>query len=314
VEELTQHVLKGEHRALAKAISIAETGGESSRRLMKLLYPRSGNAFTIGFTGPTGTGKSSLVDKMIEEYRKRGRKVGVLAIDPSSAFTGGALLGDRVRMMEHTLEKDVFIRSMASRGDIGGLARAARNAIRILDAAGLDPVIVETVGAGQTEVQVATTVDATVVVLMSQLGDEVQAFKAGFTEIGDLFVVNKADLVNPSKAMYNIASSLKQREDGWRPPVLKTSALKGTGIAGLVDALEKYRKHIDEHGSREKMARVKIEAELVETAYSDFYRDTVDRLKGQKDWGLLVDRVLKHQTDPETAASQLAKTIRKLNG
>jgi LAO/AO transport system kinase len=314
VEELTQHVLKGEHRALAKAISIAETGGESSRRLMKLLYPRSGNAFTIGFTGPTGTGKSSLVDKMIEEYRKRGRKVGVLAIDPSSAFTGGALLGDRVRMMEHTLEKDVFIRSMASRGDIGGLARAARNAIRILDAAGLDPVIVETVGAGQTEVQVATTVDATVVVLMSQLGDEVQAFKAGFTEIGDLFVVNKSDLVNPSKAMYNIASSLKQREDGWRPPVLKTSALKGTGIEGLVDALEKYRKHIDEHGSREKMARVKIEAELVETAYSDFYRDTVDRLKGQKDWGLLVDRVLKHQTDPETAASQLAKTIRKLNG
>jgi LAO/AO transport system kinase len=314
VEELAQHVLKGEHRALAKAISIAEAGGESSRRLMKLLYPRSGNAFTIGFTGPTGTGKSSLVDKMIEEYRKRGRKVGVLAIDPSSAFTGGALLGDRVRMMEHTLEKDVFIRSMASRGDIGGLARAARNAIRILDAAGLDPVIVETVGAGQTEVQVATTVDATVVVLMSQLGDEVQAFKAGFTEIGDLFVVNKSDLVNPSKAMYNIASSLKQREDGWRPPVLKTSALKGTGIEGLVDALEKYRKHIDEHGSREKMARVKIEAELVETAYSDFYRDTVDRLKGQKDWGLLVDRVVKHQTDPETAASQLAKTIRKLNG
>ena len=314
VEELTQHVLKGEHRALAKAISIIETGGQSSRQLMKLIYPRSGNAFTIGFTGPTGTGKSSLVDKTIEEYRKRGKRVGVLAIDPSSAFTGGALLGDRVRMMEHTLEKDVFIRSMASRGDIGGLARAARNAIRILDAAGMDPVIVETVGAGQTEVQVATTVDATVVVLMSQLGDEVQAFKAGFTEIGDLFVVNKSDLVNPSKTMYNIASGLKQREDGWRPPVLKTSALKGTGIAGLVDALEKYRKHIDEHGSREKMARVKIEAELVETAYSDFYRDTVDRLKGQRDWDLLLDRVLKHQVDPETAASQLAKTIRKLNG
>ena len=314
VEELTQHVLKGEHRALAKAISIMETGGESSRQLMKLIYPRSGNAFTIGFTGPTGTGKSSLVDKTIEEYRKRGRRVGVLAIDPSSAFTGGALLGDRVRMMEHTLEKDVFIRSMASRGDIGGLARAARNAIRVLDAAGMDPVIVETVGAGQTEVQVATTVDATVVVLMSQLGDEVQAFKAGFTEIGDLFVVNKSDLVNPSKTMYNIASGLKQREDGWRPPVLKTSALKGTGIAGLVDALEKYRKHIDEHGSREKMARVKIEAELVETAYSDFYRDTVDRLKGQKDWDLLLDRVLKHQVDPETAASQLARTIRKLDG
>src|SRR5947199_10089000 len=147
---------------------------------------------------------------------------------------------------------------MASRGDIGWLTRAARDGIRILDGAGMDPVIIETVGPGQTEVQVATTVDATVVVLMSQLGDEVQAFKAGFTEIGDLFVVNKSDLVNPSKTMYNIASGLKQREDGWRPPVLKTSALKGTGIAGLVDALEKYRKHIDDHGSREKMEGAKI--------------------------------------------------------
>src|SRR5215831_16755667 len=176
-EELAGQVFKGDHRALAKAISTIEHGGEPSRRLMKLVYPKTGNAFTIGFTGPTGTGKSSLVNRTIEGYRKRGRKVAVLAIDPSSAFTGGALLGDRVRMMEHSLEKDVFIRSMASRGDLGGLARAARNTIRILDAAGMDPVIVETVGAGQTEVEIATTVDATVVVLISQLGDEVQAFK-----------------------------------------------------------------------------------------------------------------------------------------
>src|SRR2546428_9466867 len=171
---------------------------------MKLLYPRTGNAFTIGFTGPTGTGKSTLVDKTIEEYRKRGRRVGVLAIDPSSPFTGGALLGDRLRMMDHSLEREVYIRSMASRGDVGGLARAARNTIRVLDAAGMDVVIVETVGAGQTEVQIASTVDATIVVLMPQLGDEIQAFKAGFAEIGDLFVINKSDLVNPAKTIYNI--------------------------------------------------------------------------------------------------------------
>src|SRR5207245_5060404 len=187
-----------------------------------------------------------------------------------------SLLGDRVRMMEHTLEKDVFIRSMASRGDIGGLARAARNAIRILDAAGMDPVIIETVGAGQTEVQVATTVDATVVVLMSQLGDEVQALKAGFTEIGDVFVVNKADLVNPSKTMYNIASGLREK-DGWRPPLLKTVALKGTGVPAVVDSLEKFRKHLDEKGLREKHAQGRIEEELIEAAVSDFYRETVDR-------------------------------------
>src|SRR5881628_1415542 len=281
--DLASQVLKGDHRALAKAISVVEAGGEPCRVLIRELYPHTGKAFTVGITGPTGTGKSTLVDKAIEEFRKRCRTVGVLAIDPSSAFTGGALLGDRLRMLDHSLERDVFIRSMASRGDIGGLARAARNTVRVLDAAGMDIIIIETVGAGQAEVEVASAVDAVVVVLMPQLGDEVQAFKAGFGEIGDVFVVNKADLVNPSKTMYNIASGLKEREDGWRPPVLKTSALKGTGIAGLVDALEKYRKHIDEHGSREKMARVKIEAELVETAYSDLYRDTVDRLKGEKD-------------------------------
>ncbi len=312
-EELVGQVLEGDHRALAKAISIVESGGDASRRLMRQIYPETGRAFTVGFTGPTGTGKSSLVNRVIEEYRKRGRRVAVLAIDPSSAFTGGALLGDRIRMMEHSLEKDVFIRSMASRGDLGGLARAARNTIRILDAAGMDPVIVETVGAGQTEVEIATTVDATVVVLMPQLGDEVQAFKAGFAEIGDVFVVNKSDLVNPAKTMYNIASSLKDREDKWRPPVLKTSALKGTGVSALVDALEKYRRHVDASGSREKMLRNRVEAELVETAYADFYRVTVGQLTGQKEWNLLVNRVVKHELDPETAATRLVRTLRKLD-
>ena len=165
--------------------------------------------------------------------------------------------------MDHSLEKDVFIRSMASRGDMGGLARAARNTIRVLDAAGMDVVIVETVGAGQAEVEVASAVDATVVVLMPQLGDEVQAFKAGFGEIGDVYVVNKSDLVNPSKTMYNIASGLKEK-DGWRPPVLKTVALKGTGVPAFVDALEKFRHYLDEHGLKEKRLTGRIEEELAE--------------------------------------------------
>ncbi len=309
--DLSSQVLEGDRRAVAKAISIVEAGGEQGRKLIQELYKHTGQAFSIGVTGPTGTGKSTLVDKTIEEYRKRDRSVGVLAIDPSSAFTGGALLGDRVRMMDHSLEKKVYIRSMASRGDLGGLARAARNTIRVLDAAGMDIIIVETVGAGQTEVQIATTVDATVVVLMPQLGDEVQAFKAGFAEIGDLFVINKSDLVNPAKTIYNIASGLQGR-DGWRPPVLKTVAVKGTGVPALVDALEKFRKHLEAGGLRQKRLRERIESELVDAAFSDFYHQTVRRLRDQKELDALVGRVVKRELDPETAASRLVEIIAKI--
>ena len=304
-------MLKGEHRAVAKAISIVEAGGEPSRKLIQELYPHTGKAFTIGVTGPTGTGKSTLVDKIVGEYRERGRSVGVLAIDPSSVFTGGALLGDRVRMMDHSLEKKVYIRSMASRGDLGGLARAARNTIRVLDAAGMDVIIVETVGAGQTEVQIASTVDATIVVLMPQLGDEVQAFKAGFAEIGDLFVINKSDLVNPAKTIYNIASGLQER-DGWRPPVLKTVAIKGTGVPAVVDAIEKFRKHLETGTLREKRLSKRIQSELVDAAFSDFYHQTVKRLEDQKELDALVGRVVKRELDPETAASRLVGIISKI--
>ena len=305
-------MLKGDHRALAKAISIVESAGVARRRLIQELYPRTGKAFTLGITGPTGTGKSTLVDKTIQEFRKRGRKVGVLAIDPSSPFTGGAILGDRIRMMDHSLEREVYIRSMASRGDVGGLARAAINTIRVLDAAGMDVVIVETVGAGQTEVQVATAVDATVVVLMPQLGDEVQAFKAGFNEIGDIFVINKADITNPSRTMFNVASGL-QEKNGWRPPVLKTVAIKGIGVASLVDSIEKFQKFLDDHGMREERAKKRLESELIEAAFSDFYTETVIRLKQAKSWQHLLGQVAKKELDPETAASRLVKAIAKLD-
>lgn len=303
--------MKGDRKALAEAISIVEDGGPQRRKLIQELYPRTGRAFTVGITGPTGTGKSTLVNGAIEEYRRRGKKVGVLAIDPSSPLTGGALLGDRLRMMDHSLEKDVYIRSMASRGDVGGLARAARNTIRVLDAAGMDVVIVETVGAGQTEVQVATAVDATVVVLMPQLGDEVQAFKAGFNEIGDIFVVNKADIVNPAKTMFNVASGVEEK-NGWRPPVLKTVALKGTGIAALVDALEKFRIFSEDHGLRKERLRTRLEAELIDAAFSDFYLDSVDRLKESRSWRQLLGQVTEKELDPETAAARLVKIIGKL--
>ena len=221
-------------------------------------------------------------------------------------------MGDRLRMMDHSLEKEVYIRSMASRGDIGGLARAARNTIRVLDAAGTEIVIVETVGAGQTEVQVATAVDATVVVLMPQLGDEVQAFKAGFNEIGDIFVVNKADITNPSKTIFNLASGI-QEKNGWRPPVLKTVATKGTGVTALVDSLDKFRKFLDDHGLRQERLRQRLEAELVEAAFSDFYNKTVNRLRQSRSWHNLLGQVTRKEVDPETAASKLVKTIAGLD-
>ncbi len=311
VGELASKVLKGDHKALAKAISIVEDGGPTRTKLIRELYPHTGKAFTIGITGPTGTGKSTLVNRTIEEYRKRGKKVGVLAIDPSSPLTGGALLGDRLRMMDHSLEKDVYIRSMASRGDVGGLARAARNTIRVLDAAGMDVVIVETVGAGQTEVQVATAVDATVVVLMPQLGDEVQAFKAGFNEIGDIFVVNKADIVNPAKTMFNVASGVEEK-NGWRPPVLKTVALKGMGVAALVDALEKFRTFVEDHGLRKVRLQNRLEAELMDAAFSDFYTESVDRLRESRSWRQLLGQVTDKELDPETAAGKIVKIIGKM--
>ncbi len=312
VSDLALRVFKGDHRALAKAISIVEGAGQARQKLIHELYPRTGNAFTVGITGPTGTGKSTLVDKTIQEFRKRDRKVGVLAIDPSSPFTGGAILGDRIRMMDHSLEREVYIRSMASRGDVGGLARAAINTIRVLDAAGMDVIIVETVGAGQTEVQVATAVDATVVVLMPQLGDEVQAFKAGFNEIGDIFVVNKADITNPSKTMFNVASGLQER-NGWRPPVLKTVAIKGIGVASLIDSIERFQRFLEAHGIREERVKKRLESELIEAAFSDFYTGTVTRLKRERSWQHLLSQVAKKEIDPETAASKLVKTIARLD-
>ncbi len=242
VENLTEKILSGEARAVARAITKVENGAADAAELMKAIFPKTGNALIIGITGSPGAGKSSLVDKLAFFYRDRGERIGIICIDPSSPFSGGAILGDRIRMQTLGLDKNVFIRSMATRGNLGGLSRATVDAVAILDAAGFDKIIVETVGVGQDEVEIVKTADVSVVVLVPGMGDDIQAIKAGIMEIGDVFVINKADRegVLRTEKELDALLSLAHRPDFWMPPVVKTVATENKGIEDLSKAIESY--------------------------------------------------------------------------
>lgn len=239
-KELAARLAKGDRRAVAKAITLVENDGAGAAGLLRAIGPKLGNAFVLGVTGPPGTGKSSLVDRLTESYRRKGLKVGIIAIDPTSPLTGGALLGDRIRMVEHTMDQGVFIRSMASRGWAGGLSGAVADVIQLLDAAGMDVIMVETVGIGQSDTDVVRVAHAVMVVLMPGLGDDVQASKAGLMEIGDVYVVNKADLPGADDMVVDLLAMARDFK-GRSPSVLKVSAAKKEGIEPVVAALERIR-------------------------------------------------------------------------
>ncbi|HEU4598056.1 MAG TPA: methylmalonyl Co-A mutase-associated GTPase MeaB [Pyrinomonadaceae bacterium] len=244
--QLFERVLAGEARAVARAISTVEddTGGASE--LMRALFPHTGRGIVVGITGSPGAGKSTLVDKLASLYRARGERVGIVAVDPSSPFSGGAILGDRIRMQTLGLDPGVFIRSMATRGNLGGLARATVDAVAILDAAGYEKIIVETVGVGQDEVEIVKAADVSVVVLVPGMGDDIQAIKAGIMEIGDVFVINKADrdgVLRTEKELEALLS-LAHRPDMWSPPIVKTVATESRGIEELASAVESYREFL----------------------------------------------------------------------
>lgn len=243
LSELLERLFRGEPRAVARAISKVEDGSGDAAAIMKEVFPKTGNALVIGITGSPGAGKSSLVDKLAMHYRALGEKIGIVAVDPSSPFSGGAILGDRIRMQTLGLDQNVFIRSMATRGNLGGLSRATVDAVAILDAAGFDKVIVETVGVGQDEVEIVKTADVSVVILVPGMGDDIQAIKAGIMEIGDVFVINKADREGVLRTEKELEAllSLAHRPDFWHPPIVRTVATENKGIEDLSKAIEGYQ-------------------------------------------------------------------------
>src|SRR5712691_8391999 len=252
VRELSKKVLAGDRRSVARAISMVEDGSSDLPALSEALYPQTGRAYTVGLTGSPGVGKSSLAERLVRAARSRDRTVAVLAIDPTSPFTGGALLGDRLRMQAHATDPGVFIRSMATRGHLGGMALAAPEALRVLDASGKDLILVETVGVGQAEVEVATATDTTLVVVSPGWGDAVQVSKAGILEIADLFVVNKADKEGAEDAVRDLRNMLRMGPKAtWTPPIVKTSTTSGQGIDELWEAIQQHREHQESTGELE---------------------------------------------------------------
>jgi LAO/AO transport system kinase len=309
-EELAKGILAGNRRSIAKAITIIENNDPEAHHLVAKIFSRTGKSHVVGLTGAGGAGKSTLIEKMVKEYRRRGRTVGVVAVDPTSPFTGGAFLGDRIRMQDLSTDEGVFIRSMATRNYAGGIAKATKDAVKILDASGKNIVIVETVGAGQSEVEIIKVAETIVVVHAPGLGDEIQAIKAGIMEIADIFVVNKADRENASKAVMDIQSNLQlnNKEALWKPPVLKTIALTGEGIPELVNKIEEHRCFQEGNiESRRTSLRAKAEAELLEAIRDRVTNSLIEESKKEGKFDALVQEIMERKTDPASAATKLLK-------
>ncbi len=304
--ELLEKLFRGETRAVARAITKVENGAENASAIMKEIFPKTGNALIIGITGSPGAGKSSLVDKVALHYRDKGEKIGIVCVDPSSPFSGGAILGDRIRMQTLGLDKNVFIRSMATRGNLGGLSRATVDAVAILDAAGFDKVIVETVGVGQDEVEIVKAADVSVVVLVPGMGDDIQAIKAGIMEIGDVFVINKADREGVLRTEKELEAllSLAHRPDFWNPPIIKTIATENKGIEDLSKAIESYyefQKSGENLERRKAIAKWRLLELLQERLLADILKKNGTGEKLEK----LALEIAQKKTNPYSAVEEI---------
>jgi LAO/AO transport system kinase len=304
---MVERALKGERVAIARLISLVEDGGADLGAVMEAIYPHTGRAYSVGITGAPGAGKSTLTEQLVARARREHHDVGVLAIDPSSPFSGGALLGDRVRMQNHATDPNVFIRSMATRGHLGGIALATPEAMRVLEAAGKDIVVIETVGVGQAEVEVTDACDTTLVVVNPGWGDAVQAAKAGLMEIADVFVVNKADRQGARDAVRELSQMLEMSEAEWKPDIVQTIATKGEGIDELWTAIGKHRAYQEERGLLEARRRRRIEREIREIVGERFRarveNECTDLLRE------LTDQVIDRKLDPYAAADRLITSL-----
>ena len=317
VPALVEQATEGNARAVGRLISLVEDASPSLREVMELLAPRAGHARVIGLTGSPGVGKSTSTSALVAAYRQRGMRVGVLAVDPSSPFSGGALLGDRVRMQDHATDSGVFIRSMASRGHLGGLSWATPQALRVLSAAGCDVVLIETVGVGQAEVEIASLADTTIVLLAPGMGDGIQAAKAGILEVADVFVVNKADregadaVVRDLRYMQSLgieAPSQAKVDGKWVAPILKTIAAKGEGIEEVIDAVERHGAWMESSGELQRR-RTRRAADEVEAIALTLLRERMGDLRGGDALSTLAERVVAGELDPYAAADELVAGV-----
>ena len=305
--ELVDRLLAGDARALARAISLVERDDPELPELLSELQPHTGKSYLVGMTGPPGSGKSTLVDAMIEALRARDKTVGVIAVDPNSPFTGGAVLGDRVRMQRHALDPGVFVRSMGARGHLGGLAGASRHAAKVLDAFGRDYVLLETVGVGQSELEVSSLCDTTVVVLNPRQGDEIQAIKAGILEIADIFAVNKADLPGVNSAVKLLQETYpdEMQKGDWLPPIVETVATRGQGVDQLLEAIEAHRDFMHHSGQLEAKRRRHLRDEVLDSVAERARRRAGKLLADGTDAGRRLREAPLSELDPYSIASDL---------
>lgn len=311
-EEWAAKIQAGDRRGMARAISAIENGDPECLPLLNKLFPLARRATVIGVTGPPGAGKSTLVEKLAAAYRRKGSRVAILAVDPTSPFSGGAILGDRIRMQSLSTDEGVYIRSMATRGRLGGLAPATEDAVTVLEAAGYGTVAIETVGVGQDEVEVASLADITLLLLTPAMGDEVQAFKAGVMEIADIFVINKSDYAGSDRIAQEIAAmlSLSTAQGNWRPPIIKTVATTGQGIEDLLQAVGKFHSHAERSSLWKAREREKWRLRLLQLLRQKLFESVLHHVLSDQEIAEHVDRIIERRTDPHTVVEEIMKGLR----
>lgn len=307
-----EKILKGDIRTAAHLMRDIDDGIPGVREILKKLYPYTGNAFIIGITGFPGSGKSTLIDKMVQIFRGEGKSIGIVAVDPSSPFTGGALLGDRIRMNRHATDPEVFIKSLATRGHVGGLSRSTKDIIKVMEAMGKDIIIVETVGVGQDEVEIVKTVHTSVVTLVPGLGDEIQTIKAGILEIADIFVVNKADRDGADRTVREIEAMLEldsSKSRGWSPLVLKTEALNNKGIKELVENIYRHKEYLQKTGKNEKLLKDKISQDFLDILKEVLMEETLTWLQQKGKLKQIINALAEKKGDPYTITEEVVKEV-----